>query len=254
MADEARCPACGHGTVTAGVCARCGYAQGKGNECPHCGAIARAEPTMKGATLMGWRCAVCGGPRIPGGFGGDAARDALREEKTKLGRVTRGKAAAFGFGTVALMSLLFMLGVSLVSAALLVKILVVAIPGLFAFLATRSYTRAKSVLSEAKEVDERAWLAAAEDLVTRSEQGLSPAELAKKLSISPEVADRLLTQLAVHERTRIDVGDDAEVRYSITPEARVRVESESSSDEPAAEPAAEIELSDAFAPKRERVR
>ena len=58
---------------------------------------------------------------------------------------------------------------------------------------------------------------------------MTVAELATRLKIDPERADQLLTQLAVHDRTRIDVGEDAEVRYSIGPDAgdglsRVRVD------------------------------
>jgi hypothetical protein len=52
------------------------------------------------------------------------------------------------------------------------------------------------------------------------------------LKIDPVKADKQLTHLAVHDRTRIDVGDDAEVRYSVMPSAgtsRVRV---SSSEDP----------------------
>jgi hypothetical protein len=44
--------------------------------------------------------------------------------------------------------------------------------------------------------------------------------LAQALGVEPAEAERLLTELTVHERTRIDVGDDAEVRYSATPGSR----------------------------------
>jgi len=228
MTDDARCPACGHGTVEAGVCARCGYAQGKGNECPHCGSVARAEPVLRRGSLAvaSWRCAVCGGPRIPGGFGGEAARDALREERAHLGRAMRRRGVTIGFGALAAMSLFFMLGVSLISSAFVVYALTFAIPAAFALVAARSLARVKDARDKARDVHERAWLAAAEDLVARSKAGLSPAELGKKLTIDPETAEALLTKLAVHDRARIDVGDDAEVRYSVTPEARVRISDE----------------------------
>jgi hypothetical protein len=47
---------------------------------------------------------------------------------------------------------------------------------------------------------------------------VTAGDLAKELSIDPARADALLTQLAVHDKTRIDVGDDAEVRYSVAPD------------------------------------
>jgi hypothetical protein len=48
------------------------------------------------------------------------------------------------------------------------------------------------------------------------------------LGVDEARADELLTSLAVQDRTRIDVGDDAEIRYSVTPEA----EAEPPPDEP----------------------
>jgi len=42
------------------VCQGCGAAQGEVNRCPHCGAIADVEAHA----ALGFRCLVCGGPRI----------------------------------------------------------------------------------------------------------------------------------------------------------------------------------------------
>ena len=42
------------------------------------------------------------------------------------------------------------------------------------------------------------------------------------LGIDPAFAEKLLTSLAVHDRTRIDVGDDAEVVYSVAPDVMAR--------------------------------
>ena len=57
----------------------------------------------------------------------------------------------------------------------------------------------------------------------RRRTGVTVAELASRLKIDAVKAEKLLTQLAVHDRTRIDVDDDAEVRYSVSPGHR-RVE------------------------------
>ncbi len=64
-------------------------------------------------------------------------------------------------------------------------------------------------------------LAAAEDVAKSSKNGVTVTELAKRLKIDPARAEDLLTQLAVHDRTRIDVGDDAQVRYSVAPEGDI---------------------------------
>jgi hypothetical protein len=42
------------------VCAACGAAHGEANRCPHCSAIADVEPHAS----LGFRCLVCGGPRV----------------------------------------------------------------------------------------------------------------------------------------------------------------------------------------------
>ena len=60
-ATSAPCRNCGQ-ALPAGksVCAACGAAHGESNVCPHCNATADVEPN---ATL-GFRCLVCGGPRV----------------------------------------------------------------------------------------------------------------------------------------------------------------------------------------------
>lgn len=216
------CPACAHDTFDGSVCSRCGYASGSTMKCPHCGSIAREE---------NGRCAVCGGPRIHGGFGGEDAAAALREAKTHLGAAARAKAllVAFAFGT--LMSLLFTSGIWLATGSILARALTLATTALIAFLATRSLSRAKASDAKADEARERAMLAAAEDVAKRREDGVTAEELGKALAIEPARADKLLTELAVHERTRIDVGDDAEVRYSVTPEPKMRIGEELEEDE-----------------------
>jgi hypothetical protein len=42
------------------VCTACGAAHGEGNRCPHCHTVADVEPSA----ALGFRCLVCGGPRI----------------------------------------------------------------------------------------------------------------------------------------------------------------------------------------------
>lgn len=202
------CPACGAGAVKDGVCGRCGYAQGEANRCPHCQAVARIEKKGPGE----WVCAVCGGPRTPGGLGGKPARTALAAEKEARGRATKQRAATWVWGVVAT---LVTLAVALAwPAALVAKVVALAFALAPALFAVRSASRVSGSAKEAAEAHERALLAAAQSLVAAKAEGVTAAELAERLELPEERADALLTQLAVHEKTRIDVGDDAEIRYS----------------------------------------
>ncbi len=214
------CPACDHATWTEtasgdGSCSRCGYVSGEANRCPHCGASARTE----GAAIA-TVCAVCGGPRIPGGFGGPAAIVALKEQKKHLGDARMASFATILQGVFATIATL--VGLAVMPAAIVGKLIVLTIAIVPLVFALRSRARANGAREKAKGANERAWQAAAEDVTAQSrDDGVTVAGLAKALQIEPARADQLLTQLAVHDRTRIDVGDDAEVRYSVAPAVRV---------------------------------
>jgi hypothetical protein len=226
-----------------GVCTSCGFATGEANRCPHCQAIARVEPRGDGKRLR-WVCGACGGPRMPGGLGAEAARTPLREARGSETRATRARA---GFWVFALMAAFFTLvAVAAWPAALFWKLFFLATAVVPAVLAMRARGRAGRADAAAHEALDRAWLAAAEDVAKQSKSGVTVAELAARLKIDPGRADHLLTQLAVHDRTRIDVGDDAEVRYSVGPDTgvgvgRVRVDASSSEEQFRALEAAEAE-------------
>lgn len=211
-----KCPACGANAVESGVCTRCGFASGEGHRCPHCGAIARAEPRVSGTTTT-WVCAMCGGPRIPGGVGGEQAAIALREAKALFGGATRAKARSIAWTILAVLATLVVIAASAKEAlaATLVLLVLAIVPAL---LAVRARMQGKGRKENADAALERAWLAAAEEIAARSRTGVTAEELGKELSIDPARADKLLTQLAVHDKTRIDVGDDAVVRYSVAPD------------------------------------
>src|SRR5690349_12161537 len=58
---RATCHACGRALPPdSAVCGSCGAANGEANRCPHCHAVADVEPHA----ALGFRCLVCGGPRI----------------------------------------------------------------------------------------------------------------------------------------------------------------------------------------------
>jgi hypothetical protein len=165
---------------------------------------------------------MCGGPRIPGGFGGDEAKNALREAKTLIGGTTRAKARSIAWWILAVLATLIVVAASakealLATIALSLMAIVPAVLGLRARgQATKRHENAEAAL-------DRAWLAAAEEVAAKHKAGITAKELGKALSIDEARADKLLTQLAVHDRTRIDVRDDAEVVYSVRPDVHARV-------------------------------
>ncbi len=169
------------------------------------------------------RCAVCGGPRIPGNLGGETAVAALKEQR-KLWTEARLASTATLIQAV-LAAIATLIGLAVLPASVVGKVIVFAIAAFPLFLALRSRARAAAARARAKQAGERAWQAAAEDAAKRR-GGITASELAKTLGIDEADADRLLTSLAVHDRTRVDVDDDAEVRYSVGPSPRVRIDEE----------------------------
>jgi hypothetical protein len=217
------------GDGSGGTCGRCGYAAGEANRCPHCGAVARTEPPQIG-TAEGVRavCAVCGGPRIPNAEGGEASAKHLVEQRAHLGRARLASAATVFQGMFAALATLA--AIVLAPATLVGKAFLFAIALVPLLLAVRSRGRAAAARKLAGDAGEKAWQAAAEAIAKSAPRGVTAAGLAKALAIDEAFADRLLTSLAVHDRTRIDVGDDAEVRYSVAPETRTRITDETADD------------------------
>lgn len=199
-----------------GTCSGCGYAAGEMNRCPHCGAIARIEGTGLQSV-----CAVCGGPRVPANAGGEASAAALKEQKKLLGSARLASVSTVLQAVFAVLATL--VGLAIMPASIVGKVIVFAIAAIPLLMAMRSRSRAKKARESAAEASERAWQAAAEDVAARAKKGVSAPALAKMLGIEPAFAEKLLTSLAVHDRTRIDVGDDAEVVYSVAPDVMSRV-------------------------------
>lgn len=210
------------------MCGRCGTPSGEANRCPHCNSIARVEPKGSGASLT-WVCGVCGGPRMPNGAGGEASATPLREAKASLTRATRYRLSYRLFAFAATLSTLALIA-AVLGGANLFLLIVAAAAAIQTALALRQRGRAQRATADANEALDRAWLAAAEDVTSHAKKGVTVAELASRLKIDAVKSEKLLTQLAVNDRTRIDVDDDAEVRYSISPELvasagdRVRVD------------------------------
>jgi hypothetical protein len=211
------CPACGAPAFPAGgLCGRCGYASGEANRCPHCNAVARTEG--RGLRTI---CAVCGGPRVPHNEGGEASARLLKNQKAHLAAARLASAATVFQAIFAALATL--VGLALAPASIAEKMFLFAIALVPLVLALRSRARAKSEREAADRAGEDAWQAAAEAIAAGAPQGITASSLAKALDVEEEHADRLLTALTVHDRTRVDVGDDAEVVYSVPPD-RLREE------------------------------
>lgn len=226
------CPACRQNTFVSrasppngeddeGTCTACGYAAGESNRCPHCGAVARLERKGRGRHAV---CAVCGRHRIAANLGGAEASAALKEEDRALAMARAASVATILQALLAAAVTLVALVVapSTVGAQVLAVVLTLA-PVL---LALRGRSRSAKARASAWAAGERAWLAAAESVVSSAPEGVTTEGLAKVLEIDAADAEKLLSQLAVHDRTRIDVGDDAEVRYSVQLDAPLRARDE----------------------------
>lgn len=197
------------------------YAEGELHRCPHCGTLARTEKRADGT----FACAVCGGPRIPGDIGGDDANNLLREAKTALGGATRAKARSVAWTILAVIATLVVLAAT--KAALTTSLVLLALAIVPALFAVRARSQASKRKESADSAIEKAWLAAAHEIAAKKRSGITAEELGKALSIDAARADKLLTELAVHDKTRIDVGDDAEVRYSVAPDVLAETSEES---------------------------
>jgi hypothetical protein len=159
---------------------------------------------------------MCGGPRVPGAHGGESTRLALVEQKKHSNAARFASVSTIVQGIFAFVTTL--IGLAILPASLVGKVLVFAIAIGPLVLAMRSRMRAATARKKAAAANERAWQAAAEDVARHVKGGVTAEGLGRALGIEATDADKLLTSLTVHERTRIDVGDDAEVRYSVPAE------------------------------------
>lgn len=182
-------------------CGACGSPQSDDIQCPLCGAVANTSPDAE----FGYKCDVCGGPRVPvadsrvstGGREGELLRVA---DKARHDRAKR-RALAIGLGVVGA----GLLGIGLVTSLLFATLGVpVAVLGAFSFvgayLAAQSGQRAGKAIPAAID---GAWEAAAAAAV--DSLGTATAEtLAKALGIELSRAEELLARLEVSDLARAD--------------------------------------------------
>jgi len=171
---------------------------------------------------------------MPHGLGGEAATSPLREARASEIRSKKARASVWAFGFMA--AFFTLVALAAWPAALAWKLFFLAFAVTPTLLAMRARSRSKTSQADAAEALDRAWLAAAEGVAKSTRNGVTVAELAARLKIDPTRAEALLTKLAVQDGTRIDVDDDAEVRYSIGSASaggtsRVRIDTSRSEDQ-----------------------
>ncbi len=148
-----------------------------------------------------------------------------------------------GFGALSLMVTLLTLAFfspGVLGTALL--LMTVSIPLLLAAIA---WNRAQRYVRERDDAIDQAWLAAAGDVMQRTEHELDARGLAKTLRIDEAQAEQLLARLDVENVVRARVSADGELLYSPraghklrVPEQTAEPEAASEDESPAQEPKA----------------
>jgi hypothetical protein len=192
------CRACGTALpVGKSVCPTCGAAHGEENRCPHCHAIADVEPHA----ALGFRCLVCGGPRIAldARFGApsQATKQALlaagREHTQHLMFTAAGLLLA-GMGALGLVvATLAVLAASPGVLATLAALSAAAVPSVAGLLTLRRAAGARKQRAEALHAARLAALGDAQAVAGP----LDATRAAGLLRIDPERAELLLAEASV---------------------------------------------------------
>jgi hypothetical protein len=198
LPDDGTCRTCGKPLAPgSAVCTACGAAHGEGNRCPHCHIVADVEPSA----AVGFRCLVCGGPRIaldaqlgaPTAAVASALASAGREQTKQL----MYSAAGFLLSGMGALGLVIAAVVVLASSPGL-------LPSILAFVGASvplgaglmSLQRAARARTQRDDALHAARLAALEG----AQQQLGPLDAtraANLLRISPEQAELLLAEVSV---------------------------------------------------------
>ncbi len=192
------CRTCGR-TLPPGqsVCPGCGAAHGEANRCPHCNAIADVEPH----NALGFRCLVCGGPRVAldvaGVTPGPRTQKALVEagsEQTKHVMFSAAGLALTGMGGLALLiATVVVLSASPGVVATLATYLAAAVPFVAGLLALSRAATARNLRAEALRT---AQISALSDV--QAVTGLLDTKRVTELMrLTPERAELLLAEASV---------------------------------------------------------
>lgn len=230
------CRVCGKALpADTSVCPACGAAHGEESRCPHCRVVADVEPH----TALGFRCLVCGGPRLPPGAAlgrpsqtTQQALAAAGREQTKHLMLTAAGLLLAGMGALALLvatlAALSPIGPALVKVGVMAA---ASVPGVAAFVALRFAATARRRRAESLHAARLSALADAQAVTGP----LDAARAASLLRIEPERAELLLAEVSV--AALLQPGPPG-------PEPRLRVEP----------PAATVLAEDDAAPNTEKQR
>ncbi|MES1186091.1 MAG: zinc ribbon domain-containing protein [Myxococcales bacterium] len=219
------CPNCGQAMPAgAAVCQGCGAARGEANRCPHCHAIADVEPHR----TLGFRCLVCGGPRIALGVPNvtlsprtTGALTSAGSEQTKQIMFSAAGFMLAGMGALALLiAAVVVLSATPGPLSTLALFLAASVPlaaGLLALVGARAARARRDETLRAAE------LSALGDLQAVT-GALSAARVAELMRVTPERAEMLLASASVENllagpppRLRVEapgatvLGDQAEL-------------------------------------------
>jgi hypothetical protein len=181
--------------------------------CPHCRGVTVVEPHA----ALRWVCGACGGPQVPADMPSLVRSHA---ELAWLVRARRARAMAFGWraaGVMLVLTAVLGLGVGalLFIVAHVAGIVVGSVGLLSLVLGLTAFARAR-----ARDVDVRAELdeawqrVASEVLVAGRGAEITAVELARVMRTDEASAEKLLSVLSASNRVRVDLGDDAELRYA----------------------------------------
>ena len=184
--------------------------------CPHCRGVTVVEP--HGA--LRWVCGACGGPQVPADMPSLARSYA---ELPWLVRARRARAMALGWRAAGVMlALTAVLGLSVGALLFLVALvahvagIVVGGFGLVALgLGLAAFARARARDAEVRAELDEAWRRVAAEVVTAGAGAvITASELARIMRTDEGHAEKLLSALSVDNRVRVELGDDAELRYA----------------------------------------
>jgi hypothetical protein len=180
--------------------------------CSACGGRTREEPHR----ALVWVCAACGAPRVPGApvEGLEGLAEGLG--RARLERVAaiawRGGAVVLGMTGAMALALATLLAMA---AGHLAAIVLAGLATLLVVLALVAVGRARGRDEGMRRALDEAWGTAAERLLVASDGGVSSAWLAGAMRTTEAHAERILASLSARGRARVDVGEDAELRYRV---------------------------------------
>jgi hypothetical protein len=210
---DGTCRTCGKALAPGStVCASCGAAQGEGNRCPHCHTIADVEPHA----AFGFRCLVCGGPRIAldaelGAPGPEVTSllGAAGHEQTKHLMYSAVGLLLGGMGALGLLiSAIVVLASSPGALPSAMAFLGASVPLVAGLLALTRAARSRKARDEALHAARVSTLQSAQQQLGT----LDASRAARLLRVSPEQAELMLAEVSVS------------ALLSPSPEPRLRVE------------------------------